>query len=59
MNENVAQSSSVSGEIAEEITGVSKVAQEINTNTVQVNQQSTELSNLSDELGKIVGQFKV
>lgn len=59
VNENVSQSSAVSGEISSEIAEVSKVASTINDNSSQVNSQANELLTLSAQLDKAVNQFKL
>ncbi len=59
VNENVSQSSSVAGDIAQEIAEISHIAGDINSNSVIVNSQSTDLTNLAAQLNKIAQQFKV
>lgn len=59
VNDNITQSSSVAADIASEIAEVTNATQELTDNSSQVNLQSTELSNLADQLEKIVKQFKI
>ncbi len=55
VNDNISQTSTVASEIAE----VTTATQELTDNSTQVNLQSTDLSNLADQLEKIVKQFKI
>jgi len=59
VNENVSQSSVVATDIAKEITGVSTISEEMLANSSQVSVSAGELSKLSEQLSKMVGQFKV
>lgn len=59
VNENVSQSSTVSGDIAAEINGVSQIAQQLMRNSGDVKNQSKELTELSSQLSAIVNQFKL
>lgn len=59
VNENVAQSSTVSGEISQEISEVSAVADKIRADSTSVNQQSSDLLALAEQLKNTVNQFKL
>ncbi len=59
VNENVSQTSTVSSNIAEEIVGVSQVAEQLKHDSDRVNSQSSDLSDLAEELSSIVNQFKL
>jgi len=59
VNENGAQSSSVSGEIAVDIPEVNNAANEMSNSSSQADMSATELSNLAERLNKMVGTFKV
>ena len=59
VNENVNQSSMVSGEIAKDIAGVSVSMTEMETSSSQISISAQELSKLSENLKKMVDQFKV
>jgi methyl-accepting chemotaxis protein len=59
VNENVNQSSTVSGEISQDIAGVSTSMDEMATSSGQVNLSAQELSQLSESLKRMVEQFKV
>ena len=59
VNDNITQSSTVASDIASEIAEVTGATQELTDNSSQVNLQSTELSNLADQLEQIVKQFKI
>ena len=45
--------------IESEINEISQIAGDINSNSVSINSQSTDLSHLAAQLNKIVQQFKV
>ncbi|SHO53815.1 methyl-accepting chemotaxis sensory transducer with Cache sensor [Desulfopila aestuarii DSM 18488] len=59
VNENVNQSSVVATDIAKEITDVSAISGEMFSNSSQVRVSAGELSNLAEQLSRMVGQFKV
>ncbi len=59
VNENVNQSSTVLSEITEDIGGVSISMNEMASGGSQVNQSAQKLSQLSENLRQMVGQFKV
>lgn len=59
VNENVNQSSAVSGEISTDIAGVSVSMDEMSTSSGQVNLSAQELSKLSENLKRLVDQFKI
>lgn len=59
VNENVAQSSQVSSKIAQEIVELSEIAKEMNTSCNLMNTSSNNLTELSSDLRKMVGVFKV
>jgi len=59
VNENVNQSSSVSVEISRDIAGVSVSMHDMSTNSSHVNLSSLELSKLSENLRRLVEQFKI
>ncbi len=59
VNEKVSQSSTVSSDIACEITKVMVAAQEMSKGSKQVDSSSHGLSELADELYRMVGRFKV
>ncbi|MCP3888980.1 MAG: HAMP domain-containing protein [Desulfobulbaceae bacterium] len=59
VNENVVQSSAVSGEISQEINGVSKIANKLRDDSNIVNTQSNELLSLIEKLQTVVNQFKL
>ena len=59
VTENVAQNSSVSGEIAKDISEVNQSAGEMSNSSSQVNMSAEELSSLSGKLKAVIGQFKV
>lgn len=58
VNENVAQASSATGEVAADIAGVGQVSSEINSST-QVHTNAEELRELAERLTAMVSQFKV
>ena len=58
VNENVAQSSIVSGEIAREIAGVNEFSNQLSGNSDQMNQSAASLSRLANELNALVDKFK-
>lgn len=58
-NEQVAQTASVSQEMAREIAGINMVVAEIKQGGVQVKNSSAELSHLAVELKALVDQFKI
>lgn len=59
VNENVNQSSTVSGEITQDIAVVDNLAGNINESSDQVKIKAEHLSEISAQLNKIVGSFKV
>ncbi len=59
VNENVAQTSTVAGEIARDAADVNTASNEVVSGSGQVNASATELSQLSEQLRQLVGQFKV
>lgn len=59
VNENVAQSSHVSADIAGEIGNVTQAAEEISSSCSRVNTSSHELADLADQLNQMVLKFKV
>ncbi len=59
VNENVAQSSSVSKDIASDIAEVNQAVGEISNNSSQVSLNSQELNKLARELKELVNRFKV
>lgn len=58
VNENVAQSSSVSEEIAREIAGVSEIAGDMKNRSSQENATANDLLKLVGKLLDIVNRFK-
>lgn len=59
INDNISQSSSVSAEIAKDITGVTQAAGEMTQSGLSVDTRSKELSDLSETLMTLVKKFKV
>lgn len=59
VNENVAQSSTVSTGIAKEISEVNQTTSEISNSSSQIRLNAKELSRLATELKDLVSQFKV
>lgn len=59
VNENVAQTSQVSAEIAGDISAVNNVSLEMNRRSEQMKQNTRELSDLSGKLRDMIGVFKV
>jgi methyl-accepting chemotaxis protein len=59
VSKNVSSSSTVSEGIAEEIGGVTHIADSLKNDGDAVDMQLNELINLSNQLDKIVGQFKL
>ena len=59
VNEKVAHGSTVSGEIAKDISDVNQSANEMAYSSSQVNQNSAELANLAEKLKEMVERFKV
>lgn len=59
VTENVAQSSSVASEIAENIADVNQTANVLSNNSKQIDTRTEELNQLSGDLKKAMGQFKV
>lgn len=59
VNQNVNQSSEASQKIAQEISEVSVTADEMSRNGAKIKERSVGLSQLSDELGQMVGSFKI
>ena len=59
VNENVAQTTVVSSEIARDIAEVNEASSAIAGNSTQVNASAMELSTLAAELDRLVGQFKL
>jgi len=58
-NEQVAQTASVSEEIAREIAGINAAISEIRRGEEQVKNNSAQLAELAEELKMLVGHFKV
>lgn len=58
-NDQVAEIASVSGSIAEDLTGVTNATNEIRTGGEQVKESSQELSRLAEQLQTLVKQFVV
>jgi len=59
VNENVAQSSQVSTELAKDISGVNSVAEDMSKKSAQMNQSARDLSGLSSKLRDMISVFKV
>ena len=59
VNENVATSSTVANEIAEEISGVNQSADDMSHSSGQVAMSAEELTSMAKELNKMVGTFRV
>ncbi|MFZ0482517.1 MAG: methyl-accepting chemotaxis protein [Desulfobacterales bacterium] len=59
VNENVATSSTVANEIAEEISGVNQAAGDMSHSSGQVAMSAEELTSMAKELNKMVGTFRV
>jgi len=59
VNQNISQSSEMSRKIAEDISEVSIAADSMSQNGAKIKERSTDLSQLSSQLGQIVGSFKV
>ncbi len=59
VNENVSQSSAMSREISDDINEVSVIVTSMAGDSSRVSEKSEELSNLSAELGTILGKFEV
>lgn len=59
VNVNVNQASAVTGEVTKDIAGVSQVAEDMKTGSLQVKESAAELSKLAENLNEMVGQFKV
>jgi hemerythrin-like metal-binding protein len=58
-NERVAQTAAVAKSMAQDLAGVNTATDEIRSGGEQVQASATELSNLAEQLQKLVGQFKV
>ncbi len=58
VNENVSQSSSVSGTIAEEIAEVNRSSDQMLSSSTTVQQSSTSLANVAEQLNQAVTRFK-
>lgn len=58
-NEQVSQTATVSQEMAREIAGINMVVADIRHGGEQVQTNSTELSQLAEQLNSLVGQFKI
>ena len=58
-NDNVSQSTTVSTEIARDISGVTETANEMNENSDQVDERSKKLSELAEKLMALVNTFKI
>lgn len=59
MNQNVAESAAVSGNIAVDVVEVNQAAKDMADGSVQVNTSAGELSELSEKLKQMVDQFKI
>jgi methyl-accepting chemotaxis protein len=59
VNENVAQSSTVAGSIAEDVVEVNGAAREMADGSTQVKTSAEELSRLSENLKRLVEQYKI
>ncbi len=59
VNENVAQSSSVSGEIAKDIADVNQASGEMSNSSSQVNMSAEALTRLYETMNEMVGKFRV
>ncbi len=59
VTENVTQSSTVANEIAKDIADVNQSSTQMSDSSTQVNTSADDLSKLSEELKKIVNQFKI
>jgi methyl-accepting chemotaxis protein len=59
VNQNVAQSSTVAGEIATDIASVNQTSIAMADNSDQINTSVTRLSELSEKLNHLVAQFQV
>lgn len=59
VNTNVSQGSAVSGEIARDITGVTRAAVEMRRNSETVDTRSKDLSHLAAQLMTLVKKFKI
>lgn len=59
VTENVTQSSTVASEIAKEMADVSYAANEMSKSSSQVNTNADDLNQLSEELKKVINQFKI
>ena len=55
----VAQASTVAGEVAKDIAQVNEISREVVTGSGQVSANARELSELSDRLRELMGQFKL
>ncbi|MDO9042481.1 MAG: methyl-accepting chemotaxis protein [Desulfocapsaceae bacterium] len=58
-NEQVAQTATVSGEIAQEIAGINMAVSEIHRGEEQVRENAAQLAQLAEELKNLVSHFKV
>ena len=58
VNENVANTTLVTGEISADIGDVSRSVRQVHDVSVQVNAQAQDLSDLSERLERLTGQFK-
>jgi len=58
-NHRVAEGSTVTRSIAEDIAGVDRSANEITTGVGQVKASAEELSRLAEQLAQVVGQFRI
>ncbi len=58
-SDNMSQISSATAEVTRNITQVSSDAGQISTGSAQVNQKAGELSRLSDDLNRMLSQFKI
>ncbi len=59
VNESVAQSSAVAGEITHDIVQVNNVSQQIESGSMQVNKNSHALNTLAEKLNTLVEKFKI
>jgi methyl-accepting chemotaxis protein len=59
VNENLAQSSTVSAEIAKDIADVNQESAKMSSSSSQVDLSANDLRGLADQLGALVGRFKV
>jgi methyl-accepting chemotaxis protein len=59
VNQNISHSSQASQKIAEEIDEVTHTADEMSQNSLKIKDRAQELSQLSSQLGQMVGSFRI